>query len=173
MDTTHYLNISLQYALNTLGAVAILALGWAAAGWVARLITRAFERLPANDPTLTHFLSSLARYGLLLITGMAVLGQFGVQTASLVAVLGAAGLAIGLALQGTLSHVAAGVMLLLFRPFKVGDMVETAGQSGKVEAIGLFLTELRAENDLHILIPNGQIWNGAVKNHSTYARKAA
>ena len=97
---------------------------------------------------------------------MAVLSQFGIETTSLVAVLGAAGLAVGLALQGTLSSVAAGVMLLIFRPFKVGDYVEVAGKAGTVDALTLFVTELNTPDNVHIIIPNAEVWGTAVVNYS-------
>ena len=100
-----------------------------------------------------------------MLTGLTVLSQFGVQTASLITVLAAGGLAIGLALQGTLASVAAGVMLLLFRPVRVGDYVEVAGYSGTVRAVTLFLTELTTSDNVHIVIPNAQVWGAAVKNY--------
>jgi small-conductance mechanosensitive channel len=108
---------------------------------------------------------------ILVVVGLAVLSQFGVQTASLIAVFGAAGLAIGLALQGTLANLAAGVMLLLFRPYRVGDRIDAAGVSGKVEAIDLFVTDLRSDENVRVLIPNGKIWGDKVVNYSTYKAK--
>jgi small conductance mechanosensitive channel len=95
-----------------------------------------------------------------------VLARFGIQTTSLVAVIGAAGLAVGLALQGTLSNLAAGVMLVVFRPFKIGDFIEAAGQSGTVKAINLFNTELATGDNVQVILPNGQVFNSAIKNFS-------
>ena len=154
------------YGLDVVGAVAILIIGWIAAGWSARLLDRTLGRSAKLDQTLRGFFSSLVRYFVLAFTVLAVLSQFGIQTASLIAVFGAAGLAIGLALQGTLSNVAAGVMLLIFRPFKVGDYVEAGGQAGTVKGINLFITEFATPDNVQILVPNGQIWGSAVKNYS-------
>ncbi len=154
------------YGLDVVGAIAILIVGWLAAGWAARLVDRTLGRSAKFDQTLRGFFSSFVRYFILTFTVLAVLSQFGVQTASLIAVFGAAGLAIGLALQGTLSNVAAGVMLLVFRPFKVGDFVEAGGQMGSVKEINLFVTEFATPDNVQILVPNGQIWGSAVKNYS-------
>ena len=112
------------------------------------------------------FFGSLVKYVIIAITIIAVLNRFGVETTSLVAVVGAAGLAIGLALQGTLSNVAAGVMLLLFRPFKVGDYIEAAGLAGTVKSISLFVTEMATPDNVQIIAPNAQLWGAAVKNFS-------
>ncbi|MDJ0949547.1 MAG: mechanosensitive ion channel [Alphaproteobacteria bacterium] len=154
------------YGLDVVGAIVILIIGIWVAGWTRRWLGRALARTGRVDQTLQSFLSSLARYLILAITVLAVLSQFGVQTASLIAVLGTIGLAIGLALQGTLSNVAAGVMLLVFRPFRVGDYVEAGGVAGSVKALNLFTTELATPDNVQILVPNGQIWGAAVKNYS-------
>jgi small conductance mechanosensitive channel len=106
------------------------------------------------------------RYAVIVFTVLAVLDQFGVETTSFIAVLAAAGLAIGLAFQGTLSNIAAGIMLLIFRPFKVGQFIDAAGVSGTVESITLFMTELNTADNVHIIIPNAQLWGAAVKNFS-------
>lgn len=131
---------------------------------VRRLATRAGE-----DPTLPTFLSSLMRYAILFITGVLALGQLGVATGSLVAVLGAAGLAIGLALQSTLSDVAAGVLLLIVRPFRIGDTIDVAPHRGQVQAITLFTTELLSGDRRKITLPNGHVWKTGVVNLSTSA----
>ena len=154
------------YGMEVLGAVTILLVGLWISKRVGSLIERAMRKTGKIDEMLVRFVSSLARYGVMLFTIVAVLAQFGVQTASLVAVLGAAGLAVGLALQGTLSHVASGVMLLIFRPFKIGDYVEVAGFGGSVFAVGLFTTELKTPDNIHIIIPNGKVWDSSVKNYS-------
>jgi len=132
------------YGLNGIYAILLLAIGWYLSGAMQRFVTRLLSVTHRVDPLVTLFVGSLARYGVLAVVGIAVLQLFGIQTASLVAVLGATSLAIGLALQGTLSNLAAGVMLLLFRPFHVGDDVEVAGKAGKVKSLSLFMTELVA-----------------------------
>ncbi|MGH6875798.1 MAG: mechanosensitive ion channel family protein, partial [Rhizomicrobium sp.] len=118
------------------------------------------------DETLKPFISSLVRYAVLIVTFIAVLQRFGVETTSLIAVFGAAGIAVGLALQGTLSNVAAGVMLLILRPFRVGDAIQAAGQSGTVREIGLFTTILIADDLAYVSIPNAAIFGGVIVNNS-------
>jgi len=154
------------YGLKVVGAVAVLIVGWMIAGWTRRIVTKGLSRTERVDPMLTGFFASLAKYLVLAITIIAVLNQFGVQTTSLIAVLGAAGLAIGLALQGTLSNVAAGVMLLFFRPFKIGDYIDAGGISGTVKSVGLFITELATPDNVHVVAPNAQLWGAAIHNYS-------
>jgi len=156
----------IAYGLRVLGAIAILIAGWSAARWAARVTDRVLQRIDKVDLTLRRFFMSAARYLVLVITVLAVLSQFGVEMASLMVVLGSAGLAIGLALQGTLSNVAAGVMLLIFRPFKVGDYVEVSGHAGTVGSITLFVTELAAPDNIQIVVPNAQVWGASVVNYS-------
>ena len=158
--------IFVEYGLDVVGAVAILIVGWLASKWVHRMVRRTLDRSNKVDAMLTGFFASLAKYLVLILTVVMVLSQFGVQTASLIAVLGAAGLAIGLALQGTLSNVAAGVMILIFRPFKIGDYVETGGKAGTVKAVTLFITELVTPDNVQIILPNGQVWGSSVVNYS-------
>ena len=152
--------------LNVLGAILILIVGFWIANRIRNWIRKALDKAPNIDDTLTTFLASLARYTVIAITILAVLGQFGIETTSFIAVLGAAGLAVGLALQGTLSNVAAGVMLLVFRPFKIGQFVEVAGQSGTVKGLSLFTTELATPDNVQIIIPNADVWGSAVKNYN-------
>ena len=154
------------YGINIVAALAILIFGLWLAGRIANMINRAMDRTGRVDRTLSLFLSSLVKYIVIVVTVLAVLAQFGVEITSLLVVFGSAGLAIGLALQGTLSNVAAGVMLLLFRPFKVGDFVEVGGQSGSVKAVGLFVTELATGDNVQIIMPNGQVWGASLKNYS-------
>ena len=154
------------YGLKVVGAVAVLIVGWMIAGWTRRIVTKGLSKTERVDPMLIGFFASLAKYLVLAITVIAVLNQFGVQTTSLIAVLGAAGLAIGLALQGTLSNVAAGVMLLFFRPFKVGDYIDASGITGTVKSVGLFVTELATPDNVHIVAPNAQLWGTAIHNYS-------
>ena len=165
------LSVLAIYGLDVLGALVLLIVGFWIAGRVAALTRRSLGKINNFDSTLIRFLSSLVRYVLIAVTIIAVLGQFGVETTSLIAVLGAAGLAIGLALQGTLSNVAAGVMLLIFRPFKIGDFVEVAGESGTIQGITLFVTEMSTGDNVHVIIPNAQIWGAAVKNYSFHATR--
>jgi small conductance mechanosensitive channel len=120
------------------------------------------------DATLFRFLGSIARYIIMAFVIIAVLNRFGVQTASIVALLGAAGLAVGLALQGAMSNLAAGVMLLIFRPYKVGDFIDAAGQFGNVTQIDLFTTILETFDHQQIIIPNSKIWGEQIVNHSHY-----
>ncbi|MDA0367472.1 MAG: mechanosensitive ion channel [Proteobacteria bacterium] len=158
------LEIVSGYGLAVVGAIVILVVGLWVSGRVSRLVNRTLSRSSRVDATVAVFLSSLTRYALVAVTLIAVLNQFGIQTTSLIAVLGAATLAIGLALQGTLSNVAAGVMLLLFRPFKVNDYVEVGGIGGTVKAVTLFLTEMVTPDNIEIVVPNGQVWGAVIKN---------
>lgn len=162
----HMLRTMIDYSLHILAAILILIIGWTISNWARNFVRTRLTALPRRDPTLTSFLSSFVKYGILLVTLIAVLSQFGVQTTSLIAVLGAAGLAVGLALQGTLSNVAAGVMLLIFRPFRVGDSVEVQGASGTIKEMSLFITEITTSDNLRISVPNGLIWANPVKNLS-------
>ncbi len=130
------------------------------------MVRRALAKTGRIDATLHPFFGDMSRWTVLIFTGFAVLSQFGIQTASVLTVFGAGALAIGLALQGTLSNVAAGVMLLIFRPFKIDDYVVIAGHAGTVRAINLFVTELATPDTLQILIPNAQVWGQAVTNYS-------
>ncbi|NKB57776.1 MAG: mechanosensitive ion channel [Alphaproteobacteria bacterium] len=159
------------YGLQVVGAIAILIVGWIASGWASRVTGNGLRRVKNMDETLTRFFMSAVRYLVLVVTVLAVLSQFGIQMASLLVVLSTAGLAIGLALQGTLSNVAAGVMLLLFRPFKIGDYVEVGGHAGTVQAISLFVTEMATPDNVHIVVPNGQVWGSSVKNYSHHATR--
>jgi small conductance mechanosensitive channel len=153
-------------APNILMAILILIIGFWLSGLVKRFIVRMSQRHEKLDDTLFQFLGSLARYAILAFTAIMVLERFGVTTTSLVALIGAAGLAIGLALQGTLSNLAAGVMLLIFRPYKVGDFVDGAGTFGKVASLSLFTTEMETFDNQYIIIPNSELWGKKLINHS-------
>lgn len=163
---THIMELVTAYGLQVVGAVVILILGWVAAGWARNAADKGLSKVRGMDDTLRYFLSTLVRYVVLAITIVMVLERFGVQTASLIAVLGAAGLAIGLALQGTLSNLAAGVMLLFFRPFKIGDFVDAGGIAGTVKLISLFTTEMATPDNVKIIVPNKQLWDTSIKNFS-------
>lgn len=154
--------------LNVVKALVVLVLGWTVAGSVSRMIKRRFADIPDMDQTLGNFLGSLAKWAILLMVLVAVLGLFGVEATSLVAVLGAATLAIGLALQGTLSDLAAGFMLILFRPYKLGQYVDIGGTFGTVKDLNLFVTELVTPDNVQIIIPNGQAWGAVITNYSAH-----
>jgi small conductance mechanosensitive channel len=154
------------YGIDVIGALAILILGWMIAGWIRSAVDKSLSKVPNMDGTLRPFLSNLVRWIVLAFVIVAVLNQFGVETTSMIAVLGAAGLAIGLALQGTLSNVASGVMLLILRPFKVGDFISAGSLSGTVVEIGLFTSELKTGDGVYIMAPNSQIWNTTITNFS-------
>jgi small conductance mechanosensitive channel len=151
------------WGLRVVGAIAVLLVGRIIAGLVRRTVHKTLERRNV-DATLIPFTTGLAYYFVLTVVVIAVLSLFGIETTSLIAVLGAAGLAIGLALQGTLSNFAAGVMLLVLRPFRAGDVVEVAGQLGKVEAIGIFSTTLNTPDNVRVIIPNSAVFAGTIKN---------
>ncbi|MCB2107287.1 MAG: mechanosensitive ion channel [Rhodobacteraceae bacterium] len=156
------------YGLKVLGAIAILVLGWIAAGWVSRMLQNGLGRTGRIDPTITTFTASTAKYAIIVMAVIAALSGIGVETTSFVAVLGALGLAIGLSLQGTLNHVASGILLIAFRPFRVGDFVETGGVTGTVKAITLFTTELATLENVKVTIPNGQVWGTTITNFAGY-----
>jgi small conductance mechanosensitive channel len=157
--------LAVTWGLKVLGAVAVLVIGRIVAGSLRRSVMGLAERTK-GDATLSRFLGSLAYYVVLVVAGVAALGMIGIQMASFIAILGAAGLAIGLALQGALSNVASGVMLLIFRPFRAGDFVDLGGTTGTVESIGLFSTELNTPDNIHIVVPNSAIYGGTIKNFS-------
>ncbi len=154
------------YGLDVIGAIVILVIGWMAAGWGKRVTTLGLNKTDKVDALITGFVANGVRYAILIFTGIAVLERFGVETTSFVAVLGAMGLAIGLAMQGALSNVAAGVMILMFRPFKVGDFIEGGGISGTVKTVSLFLTYMNTPDNVEIILPNSQLWNAAIRNYS-------
>ena len=155
----------LGYALDVLAGIVILLVGWLLAGWVRRLAMRLLDRAPRMDRTLQPVLASVARYLVLIFVMVAVLAQFGVQTASIIALLGAAGIAVGLALQGTLQNIAAGMMLLFLRPFQVGEYISADGIDGTVEEIGLFVTRLTTFDGLYRSVPNAKLWNATITNY--------
>jgi len=154
-----------SWGLSVVGAIALFVIGRIVAGWVRRSTTKALAR--ANtDASLIPFFASMVYYVVLAVVLIAVLSLFGIETTSLIAVVGAAGLAVGLALQGTLSNFAAGVMLLIFRPIRVGDFVEVAGQAGTVAEISIFSTLMNTGDNVRITIPNAQVYGDIVKNYS-------
>ena len=158
---------------NVLGAILILIVGFMLGGWARRRIINLGGKHAHLDVTLFNFLGNIARYVVVGFAFLFVLNTFGVQTTSVVAVIGAAGLAIGLALQGTLSNVAAGVMIVFFRPIKIGDFVQVNGQMGTVKDITLNYTELAEVSNVQIIIPNAQVWGNTITNYSIYDTRRA
>jgi small conductance mechanosensitive channel len=153
------------------GALLILIIGVALARLAARLVRVTLQRAGHFDLTVEPVLVTAARYAVLIVVFLAALAQLGVQTTSLIAALGAAGLAIGLALQGTLQNIAAGIMLLYLRPFRTGDTIETPLITGKVKEIGLFVTNLETLDGLFYFVPNSMLWNVPLKNHTRNPRR--
>ena len=165
------IDLGVQYGLSLITAVAVLIMGSLMAKWLSRGIRARLEGIDNFDHTLTPILAQIVRYAVLVFTLILVMAEFGIQTTSIIAVLGAAGLAIGLALQGTLQNVSAGMMLLFLRPFHVGDYVDTGGGSGTVDEIGLFMTRMSTPQGLFVAVPNSQIWTSAITNYSTLPRR--
>ncbi len=155
----------LTYGLNILGAIVIILIGRWVAGIVSQWVRKALAKTSSNE-ALSRFLSNLAFYAILAFAGVAALARLGVQTASFIAVLGAAGLAIGLALEGALSNFASGVMILLFKPFEIGHYVEISDSFGKVTDIKIFNTVLLTRDKKTVIIPNGLIISDKIVNYS-------
>ncbi|MDB5439249.1 MAG: MscS Mechanosensitive ion channel [Caulobacteraceae bacterium] len=164
-----------QFAVSLAGAAVILIATFWAAGWLSKAMRAAMARVHRRgqppDPTLQTFMASLTRYTVVVVGLIAVLQRLGVQATSILAVLGAASLAVGLALQGALSNVAAGVMLLLFRPFRVGDVIEIGTRKGQVKALDLFVTEMDTPDNLKIIIPNSKVFGDVIVNYSANRRR--
>jgi small conductance mechanosensitive channel len=165
-----FVDVIAQWGLRVLGALAVLLIGRMVAGWGRKLTRNALERAGV-DETIVPFLSGLVYFLILAFVLLAVLGLFGIPTTSIIAVLGAASLAVGLALQGTLANFASGVMLLLFRPFQVNDFIEVGGVSGAVEAIGVFSTVLNTPDNVRITVPNGQVYGQPIKNFTANPKR--
>ncbi|MCA0356878.1 MAG: mechanosensitive ion channel family protein [Proteobacteria bacterium] len=169
----HFLDWLGKLAVNLVVAALILAVTFWAAGWAARFMRRTLTRVHRSnpDPTLESFAASLARYAIVAVGLVAVLQQLGVQATSIIAVLGAASLAIGLALQGALSNVAAGVMILLFRPYRVGDVIETATRQGTVKSLDLLFTEIATPDNVKVMIPNSKVFGDVILNYSNHRHR--
>jgi small conductance mechanosensitive channel len=150
------LDLVTAYALNVIGGIFLLIGGWIVAKWIKRGLRKGLGKTNV-DPTLVRFFSNMAGWLVMIFAVLASLELFGIETTSFIAVLGAAGLAVGLAFQGTLSNFAAGVLLLLFRPFKVGDVVTAAGQTGLVHEIDLFVTKIDTPDNRRLVIPNSKV----------------
>lgn len=154
--------------INVGAAVAIFIVTLWVAKWVKSRIIHLGYKYEKLDDSLFLFLGKVARVLVIIFGGTIILNKFGVQTTSIIALLGAAGLAVGLALQGTLSNFAAGIMLIVFRPFEKGDYVSVGGSAGTVKEISIFTTELATPDNVQIIVPNGRIWGAAITNYSAY-----
>ena len=162
------LAIALSSSVNILAGLGTIIIGFWLSSKASGMVRKQMSTLQRVDKTLAPILASIIRYAGFILTLVVALGQFGVQTTSIIAVLGAAGLAIGLALQGTLSNVASGIMLLLLRPFSVGDWIETNSISGTVREIGLFATQIDTFDNIYITVPNSSIWSATIINNSRH-----
>lgn len=166
IDLSQYLPGAIAWATNILLAGLILIIGLWISSKAYKAVHAIGKKYESLDDTLFRFFGSIVRYIILAFVFIAVLNRFGVETTSIVALIGAAGLAVGLALQGAMSNLAAGVMLLIFRPYKVNEFIETAGQFGKVTEIDLFTTVMQTFDNQKIIVPNSQIWGQQITNHS-------
>lgn len=159
----HFFDLGMSLAV----ALLILIIGWWVSSILGRWVRRAATRSPRIDPTIVPMFQTSVVWAVRIFTVIAVLARFGVQTASLIAVLGAAGLAVGLALQGTLQNIAAGIMLLILRPLRTGEYIGLSnGTEGTVQEVGLFLTRLVQADGIHISLPNSVVWAATITNYS-------
>jgi len=163
---------SVEYGPKVLGVLLVLLVAWVAAGWVRRLVLTGLTKA-RFDLTLAKFFANVSRWVVLGMGVLACLETFGIKSTSMAAVVGAVGLAIALGFQGTLGNLASGVLLLVFRPFKIGDTVIVAGQTGIVDGIDLFTTNLDTGDYRRIIIPNGAIFNAIIENTSHHPRRCA
>ena len=168
--TTKIAELGTAYGARIIGALAILILGRIAVGIVAKFVKSGFAK-SKTDETLARFLTSLTKFGLLAFVVIAALHTLGIQTTSFIAVIGAAGLAIGFALQGSLSNFASGVMLMVFRPFKSGDYIEAGGTAGVVESVHIFNTVLKTPDNKKVIVPNGKITGDNIVNYSAMQKR--
>ncbi len=166
LAATDLVQKGIDYGLTLAMAIAILIVGYMLASWAAKTVRAQLDSYGQFDATLKPVIGQLVRYGVLILTLITVLAQFGIETTSIIAVLGAAGLAIGLALQGTLQNVASGIMLLVLRPFQVNDFIEAGGISGTVDEIGLFQTRIHTPQNIFMAVPNNKIWSETIINYS-------
>lgn len=160
------------YAARIIGVIVILFVALVASGWIKKFLIKRLQKINF-DVTLTKFLGSMSRWAIMIFTIIGCLGIFGVETTSFAAVIGGASLAVGLAFQGSLGNVAAGAMLLLFRPYTVGDVIEVGGKKGKVDAIDLFTTILDTPDNRRIIVPNGQVFGSTIENTTFHDRRRA
>ncbi len=165
ISTDKILELAQSYGLPLVWALIILVVGRIASGIISNAVAKVMIKSKV-DETLVRFMKSLIYMGLMTFVVLAALGKLGIETTSFAAIIAAAGLAIGLSLQGTLGNFAAGVMLILFRPFKAGDFVDAGGVSGVVEEVQIFSTKMRSGDNKEIIVPNGQIVGGTIVNYS-------
>tara|TARA_R110000868_G_scaffold166550_5_gene400578 strand:- start:2044 stop:2859 length:816 start_codon:yes stop_codon:yes gene_type:complete len=166
IDTEKWLQLTLDYGLKIIGAILI----WIIGSWVIKNLLKAFRKIMAKgdyDVSLQKFLANLIKWVLKIVLIIVVLGTMGIETTSLAAVVAAAGLAIGLALQGSLGNFAGGVLIMIFKPFKIGDLIEAQGEMGVVKQIEIFTTKLTGLSNREIIIPNGSLSNGNIINYTT------
>lgn len=161
----------LGFGLQVLGALIVLIVGLRVAGWLGRLVRAVSMQQESIDDTLGNFFGSLVRWAVTAAVFIAVLQVFGVPATSFVAILGALTLAIGLSLQGALGNIASGVMIMIFRPYKLGDYVEAAGAAGTVKDINLFQTVLATPDNVQVMVPNSQAIDGVIRNYSGYTTR--
>lgn len=154
-----------SYGLRVIGAILVLVVGRMVAGLVRRGVRKALTTTN-TDPAIVSFAGSLGYYLVIIVAVLAALKNFGIETASLVAVLGAVGFAIGFALQGSLANFAAGIMLLVFRPYRIGEYVEVGGVAGTVREMGLFSTVMTTPDNVRVIMPNGKIFGDTIKNYA-------
>lgn len=164
------MELGMEYGLKLIAAIVVFLIGKMVANWVKKLVARVMNK-GGLDPIIVGFTSSIAYIAMMAFVIVAALGQLGIQTTSFIAILGAAGLAIGLALQGSLANFAAGFLMIIFRPFKVGDYIEGGGVSGTVQAIHIFTTTLTTPDNKTIIVPNANIGNNNITNYSTQATR--
>jgi small conductance mechanosensitive channel len=160
----------LSYVASALGALVFLLVAFIVAGWMKRVVSGSLRRMKV-DETVARFLGTVTRWVIVIVAVIAALGMFGVETTSFAAVIGAAGLAIALSFQGALGNLAAGIMLLLFRPFKVGDVVTIAGETGKIEEIDLTTTVLDTFDNRRFIVPNGDVYSSVIENISHHQER--
>ncbi len=156
-----------EFGIQVIGAIVILIIGRIVAGILAGLVRRAMEKAQ-SDAALVNFASKLVRTGIMLFAIIAALAKFGIETTSFIAIMGAAGFAIGMALQGSLGNFAAGVLILVFKPFRIGDVVDAAGSMGKIVDIGLFTTTMNTPDNKKIIIPYSAVTSGTITNVNIY-----
>lgn len=170
VDTEKWIDLIVEYGLKVLGAIVI----WIVGAWVIKKILKATNKVMAKreyEESLQKFLMNLLSWSLKIILIIVVLGTVGVETTSFAAILAAAGLAIGMALQGSLGNFAGGVLIMIFKPFKIGDFIQAQGESGTVKEIEIFTTKLTTPDNKEIIIPNGSLSNGNITNYSTEATR--
>lgn len=170
MNPEQLLDYAVTYGAKVVGALVGLFFGWIIAGWLSRSVRKLGDKR-SLDTTLTRFSANIVRYLVLVAVVISVLGVFGIQTSSFAAIIGAAGLAVGLAFEGTLSNFAAGAMLLIFRPFKVGDLVDAGGVTGVVEEIELFTTVVKTLDNRKIILPNSKIFGDTIVNYGAFPQR--